>query len=58
MDFYFLKIVFVRLINSGRIIYKTLAFFLYLSSITCPHVVEPTNFSSMVNMIWFGIISC
>ena len=58
MDFYFLKIVFVRLINSGRIIYKTLAFFLYLSSITFPHVVEPTNVSSMVNITWFGIISC
>ena len=57
MDFYFLNIVFVRLVNSGRIIYKILALFLYLSSITCPHVVEPANVSSMVNIIWFGIIS-
>ena len=33
-----------------------MAFFLYLFSIICPHVIEPKNFSSMVNVIWFGII--
>ena len=44
MGFYFLKVVFVRLRIRGRIIYKTLTYFLYLSLIIYPHVVEPINF--------------
>ena len=60
MGFYFLKVVFVRLRIRGRIIYKTLTYFLYLSLIIYPHVIEPINFSSMLcevnmNVIWFGI---
>ena len=52
MGFYFSKRFFSGLIIKGlRIIYKTLAFFLYLSSIIYADVIEPIETFSMVNKI-------
>ena len=57
MHFYFVKIVFVRLIIRGRIIYKTLTFFVYFLSIICPHVIEPINFFyGEYYMVWYYIM--
>ena len=56
MRFYFVK-VFVRLIIRGRIIYKTLTFFVYFFSIICPHVIEPINFFyGEYWMVWYYIM--
>ena len=57
MRFYFVKIVFVRLIIRGRIIYKTLTFFVYFLSIIYPHVIEPINFFyGEYYMVWCYIM--